>query len=275
MRETAIINADNSNAALKFLYNTVPGRVLLKLCISPAVSKAMGWFLSTGVSKAFIGGTIQKNGIDMSRFTGAPYRSYNDFFTRRLAPDAMKLGAGLIAPCDSKLTAYRIDENSVFDIKGGRFSLSEILQDRELAGELAGGLCLIFRLVVSDYHHYCYFDNCRVLERKVIPGVLHTVQPIAFHDHPVYHCNAREVTVMQTEGFGKAVQVEVGALGVGKIVNSHSSGTHLRGEEKGRFEFGGSTVMLLLKNAELDPEIMENTAGGLETVVSIGEQIGK
>ena len=50
-----------------------------------------------------------------------------------------------------------------------------------------------------------------------------------------------------------------------------------RGEEKGMFEFGGSTVVLLLKKdaAVIDSDIMENSAAGAETRVRIGEVIGR
>ena len=63
----------------------------------------------------------------------------------------------------------------------------------------------------------------------------------------------------------------------GRIVNDVKSGRFERGDEKGRFEFGGSTVVLLLQKdkAALDPEFFANTALDRETVVKCGERIGK
>ncbi|MDY4953426.1 MAG: phosphatidylserine decarboxylase, partial [Candidatus Onthomonas sp.] len=49
-----------------------------------------------------------------------------------------------------------------------------------------------------------------------------------------------------------------------------------RGEEKGRFEFGGSTVILLLQEERVRPAqaLLDATADGWETEVRCGEQIG-
>ena len=85
------------------------------------------------------------------------------------------------------------------------------------------------------------------------------------------------MTVMETEHFGKAVQIEVGAMLVGKIANLHGSGPVKRGDEKGMFLYGGSTVVLLLKKdaATIPNELYENTKNGLETPVRMGQQIGE
>ena len=72
--------------------------------------------------------------------------------------------------------------------------------------------------------------------------------------------------------------MEVGALMVGKIRNHHPETCHVsRGMEKGYFEFGGSTVILLLEAgaAVLDSDILANSRDGAETVVRAGEKIGQ
>lgn len=275
MRKTVALDSLKPNAALRFLYRTVPGRFLLLGLIKPSVSRAVGAVLSVPLSQVLIPGFVRRNGIDLSRYQGQPYKSYNDFFSREIRPQNLHIADGLIAPCDSRLSAYPIDENAVFAVKESLYSLEEMLDDKALAQEFSGGTCLIFRLEVTDYHRYCYFDTCEELSHRAIDGVLHTVQPVAVHAYPVYHRNSREVTVLQTQSFGKAVQIEVGALCVGKIANHHRAGLHMRGEEKGMFLFGGSTVILLVKNAQLDSEILENTRANLETLVTIGERIGQ
>lgn len=274
MRKTVALSSLRPNPALRFLYRTIPGRLILQGLVHPSVSRAVGAVLSARCSRVLIKGFVQRNGIDPSRYQGQPYRSYNEFFSREIRPENLHIGDGLIAPCDSRVTVYPIDENAVFTIKGSAYSMEEILGNRELAAQFVGGTCLIFRLEVQDYHRYCYFDRCTELDHWTIPGVLHTVQPIAFHRFPVYHRNSREITVLQTEHYGKAVQVEVGALCVGKIVNHHREGIHNRGEEKGMFLFGGSTVMLFVKHASVDQELVTNTLQDRETLVTIGEQIG-
>jgi len=72
------------------------------------------------------------------------------------------------------------------------------------------------------------------------------------------------------------IQMEVGALFVGRIVN-HPLTEFSRGQEKGRFEFGGSTVILLLQKdaTVIDEELLENTRSGLESIVRLGQRIGR
>ena len=83
--------------------------------------------------------------------------------------------------------------------------------------------------------------------------------------------------MIESGTFGRAVQAEVGAMLVGRIVNNDPGpGPVRRGEEKGRFEYGGSTVLVLLKEnaAVLREDIMRASAAGIETPVRLGERIG-
>ena len=79
-----------------------------------------------------------------------------------------------------------------------------------------------------------------------IPGALHSVNPwaLAFRED-IFMINEREVTILETEHFGKLAYVEVGATCVGKIKQTHTEETFERGDEKGMFLFGGSTVIVL------------------------------
>ena len=93
---------------------------------------------------------------------------------------------------------------------------------------------------------------------------------------PVFVENQREYTIMDTARFGRVTQVEVGALMVGKICNTPGQGRIRRGEEKGHFAFGGSTIILLLEpgRVQLNSEIFRRTARGQELPVRQGQQIG-
>jgi phosphatidylserine decarboxylase len=155
--------------------------------------------------------------------------------------------------------------------------LHDLLRNDELVNLYKDGTCLVFRLCVNHYHRYSYFDNGVKGNNKFIKGRLHTVRPIALGRYPVFVQNCREMTVMETEHFGKAIQLEVGALLVGKIANLHESGPIKRGEEKGMFLYGGSTVVVLLQKdaATLPQELYDATNQGLETPVRMGQQIGE
>ena len=280
-RKTIDINTIEEPGTLKFLYENAFGRALLKIATLPVFSIIAGAFLDSSLSKRFIKGFIEKNHIDMYDYgRSGSYTSFNDFFTRKVREGVRPVDEdpdSLISPCDGKLTAFTIDGDQIFAIKGSFYSVADLLKDEELADEYREGTALVFRLTVDDYHRYCYIDDGRKDDNVHLRGRLHTVQPIALRNVPVFVQNSREYTVMDTEHFGRVIQIEVGALMVGKIKNHQRVCEIKRGREKGMFLFGGSTIILLFKEGavNIDGEIFQNTERDLETVVKMGEKIGE
>ena len=261
---------------LAFLYNNPLGRLLLGIAVSPFVSNVYAWKNSRKSSAKKIPGFIKEHNIDMSDYEDREYKSFTDFFTRKIrygkrpvdmAPEA------LISPADSKLLVYEIEKDTTLRIKGRTYTSDEILADSENAGEFAGGYALVFRLTVDDYHRFCYPDRGCLISRRLIKGKLHTVSPVS-KDHKIYMENTRSVNLLKTENFGTVAYIEVGAMLIGRIVDN---GTDVfeKGQEKGYFEPGGSTVVILVKNVEIDKDIMEQSASGIETKVRYGERIGR
>ncbi len=261
---------------LAFLYNNPLGRLLLGIAVSPFVSNVYAWKNSRKSSAKKIPGFIKEHNIDMSDYEDREYKSFTDFFTRKIrygkrpvdmAPEA------LISPADSKLLVYEIEKDTTLRIKGRTYTADEILGDSENAKEFAGGYALVFRLTVDDYHRFCYPDRGCLISRRLIKGKLHTVSPVS-KDHKIYMENTRSVNLLKTENFGTVAYIEVGAMLIGRIVDN---GTDVfeKGQEKGYFEPGGSTVVILVKNVEIDKDIMEQSASGIETKVRYGERIGR
>lgn len=268
------------SAALVFLYRTVPGRMLLKLLIGRGLSQAAGRVLSSPVSRPLISPFIRKNGIDLTDYAEEDYSCFNDFFCRRIRPERRPLPADpaeLMAPCDGLLSAYRITDGMVLPIKQSRYSVSDLLGMDAAARRFRDGVCLVFRLCVDNYHRYCYVDNGQKGPNVFLPGVLHTVRPIALESVPVFVRNCREYTIMETAHFGTVAQIEIGALLVGRIDNRDGAGPIRRGEEKGRFLYGGSTVVLLLEKdrVSFDEALFTATANGIETPVVLGQVLGR
>lgn len=268
------------NLAITFLYNNLFGRILLHILIGRSVSKFVGFLMERPISRLFIKGFINKNNINMEEYKDMKYKSFNDFFTREIIDKYRPFpneGWDLAAPCDGKLTAYPITDNSIFHVKDSIYNLEDLLQDKDLAEEFLNGICLIFRLTPDDYHRYSYIDKGQILSQKKIKGVLHTVRPISHLRYKIYKQNSREYTVMKTEKFGTVIQMEVGALFVGRITNNKVEGTFKRGEEKGMFEFGGSTIVMLFQkdSVSISDSIYKNTQQGNETIVRMGYKIGK
>ena len=267
-------------AALRFLYHTRVGRALLRPLTSRFVSRTVGAWMDSRLSKPMIRRFVRKNSIDLSEFESDNFTCFNDCFCRKIRdglrpndpdPDA------LISPCDGLLSAYRLDADTVLPVKQSSYTLGALLADEALASRFFGGTCLVFRLCVTHYHRYCYPVTGQKGENVFIKGRLHTVRPIALRRVPVFSENCREYTVLESDKFGTLLQMEVGAMLVGKIKNLHGAGEILRGEEKGMFLYGGSTVILLLeRDRAILPEVFfSNTEQGLETPVRMGECIGR
>lgn len=270
---------DGQQKILSLLYGTLAGRLLLKPLIRPWLSRLGGRLLSTGASRVLICPFIRSAGIRMEEYEPQDYKSYNDFFSRRIRKECRPVDmdpAHLISPCDSKLTVLPVTKDCRFTLKNTSYTVASLLRDETLASRYTGGWAMIFRLAVDDYHRYCYAAQGHKGENVRIPGVFHTVNPIANDHYPIYKENTREYTVLSSRGFGDILVMEVGALMVGKIVNHHGEAEVLRGQEKGYFQFGGSTIVMLLEPGRVipDADILENSRQGVETVVHFGENIG-
>ncbi len=277
-KENKIIEEKDSKS-LRFLYNTVIGRVVLKIIISKPISKGFGFLTNTKISKLFINNFVKKSSIDLSEYEDKKYKSFNDFFIREIKEEKRPLKDNkniFPAVADSKLTVYKITKDLKLNIKNSTYDIEELIKDKKTAKEYENGMCLVFRLCKDDYHHYIYPDNGQVTSNYHINGVLHTVQPIALKKYKVFTENDREITILNTENFKEIIYIEVGALNIGKIHNNKKENFQ-KGEEKGYFSFGASTVILLLKEKtiEVDKDILKYSKEDIETRVLQKEQIGK
>ena len=227
------------------------------------------------------------------------------------------------ATASGKLLAYKIDQEGqiIFpgsenngesnllplEIKGNYYSIEKILK-APCPEFLKGGTLLVFRLSLPDYHRYIFPARGRLLRTKKIKGRLDSVRKEAAH-FKAFSENKREISLLELEGMGKILHVEVGAMLVGHIHNhlgfkpsfdkavechkekgteccgekgniqisgkNHLAHCFAAGEEKGYFSLGGSTIVEMLnEKIVIDEDLFENTNKGLETKLGIGERIG-
>lgn len=271
---------DGQGGIIRFLYGCVFGAPLRGILTAKWVSRAAGAFLSSRFSKVFVPSFVKKNRIELSDYEKSSFLSYNDFFIRRIKPEKRPFakGSGILpSPCDAKLSICRIESDSRFLIKGQKYTAAQLLRDESLADSFCGGTLMLFRLTVDDYHRYCYpFDGIQG-DTVHIDGKYHTVNPAAAAARGIYRENTREYTLVDTQLFGRVIMMEVGAMMVGRIVNAEPAAHPvLCGREKGYFEFGGSTVILMFEKgaAVPDEDIVKNSREGFETVVRMGERVG-
>ena len=266
---------------LDLLYNTIPGRILLRPLISRPVSDLAGFLLDSGFSRILIPPFVKSHSIRPEDYELDDIGSFNDFFCRKIRKGLRVINRdphALIAPCDGLLSVYKIDDRTELNVKQSRFTVGSLLRDKKLAGHFKGGYALVFRLCVNHYHRYVYFDSGYKYADRHIQGVYHTVQPVALSRFPVFMENTRDYSVIDTDHFGRCVQMEVGAMLVGRIVNEVKSRALVcRGEEKGHFEYGGSTIIVLIPEGrvKLRDDIKEAVDSSREIQVIMGEGIGK
>ena len=256
---------------IKFLYTTIIGRSLLWITTSKTYSNFNALYLKSRFSQHKIKTYMQKYQIDLNDYEAKEYQSFNDFFIRRIKQEKRPINGGLIAIADANLTVYQINDDLTLPIKNTVYEVKDLINDEALAKKYAGGLCLVYRLSVEDYHHYVFLDDGVCNKPTKIKGVLHTVRPIATNKYSVYIQNSREYTILKTKNFGEVIQIEIGALLVGKI-NNLSKEKFIKGEEKGYFEFGGSTIVLLFKPGMI--KLAKKFNHQDEIKVKVGERIG-
>ena len=278
VRETVM-----GDGALRFAYDTLLGRTLWPVLFgSRLCSAVLGRRYDSRRSRKSIAALASMPGC-MAEEAEKPvseYASFNEFFTRRLKPGARPLGDGVVSPADGRLMLYLgADADSPFPLKGARRSLREVFGPHGAPGVPSGLYDVaVVRLAPVDYHRFHFPCDCRTPDAPlVIRGAYHSVNPIALVRRPdVYAENERQI-VRAEAGFGSFWLVDVGAFGVGTIVQTYEGVGHAKGDEKGYFKFGGSTVILVVPAGALrfDDDLVGNSGEGLETLVRFGERIAR
>lgn len=281
---------DTENVAgesyIRWSYESPIGKSFLELFIKRKIfSKLYGSYCDTKLSTKKISSFIRDFDIDMNICITNPndFKNFNDFFTRKLTKEARPINMDeniLVSPGDGRLLAYtNISIDNIIQVKNISYSLSELLQDDEIAKEYEGGTCLVLRLCPVDYHRLHFIDNGIAEKSNLVDGNYYSVNPTALERIPKLYCqNKREWSVFHSENFGDIIHVEVGATCVGSIVQSYKPNAKVKkGDEKGYFKFGGSTTILFFKSNTvlIDDDILLQSSFGFETKVNMGEKIGE
>jgi len=208
------------------------------------------------------------------------YKSFNDFFYRKLRPEVRPIGKGLVSPADAKLLAFEsLDEVEEFFVKGRKFTLKEYLQSKSLAEKYKNASLFIFRLAPNDYHRYHFPFAGQVSDNTKIKGAYYSVSPYALQPNfaKVFCENKREFLTLSTKEKGDILLSPVGATMVGTIISTFIPDSQVaKGDEMGYFAFGGSTVVMLVDSnkVKIDQDLLDNTKNNMETAVKMGERIG-
>lgn len=272
--------------AMKIFYGSELGaQITSKLLTNKILSNIYGAYNDSALSKTKIRSFVEAMNIDVSECDRElhEYQSFNDFFARKLRPDARPTNDDpnvVVSPSDGRLLVFpRIDDGTIGFVKWAPIPLLELFQNHQsLAQRYARGSAGILRLCPSDYHRVHFPVSGRAGITHAIPGVLHSVNPYALEQKiPVYCLNKRSMCELDSPVFGKVLIMEVGAMFVGSIVQTYRPNTDIqKGSEKGYFKFGGSTSIFFFeeKVMEFDADLASNSQLGLESYVRMGERIG-
>lgn len=250
----------------------------------PFLSSFYGWLQKLPRSKKKVLPFIKTYDVDASEFLAPPdsFSSFNDFFIRRLKPQARPIAPGTntaIIPADGRYFFYQhIDRTDGFVVKGKKFDLGTLLQNQELAQKYAQGAMVMARLCPSDYHRFHFPVDCIPEKTKEINGWLYSVNPAAIKKNVnIFTENKRTLCILDTQTFGQVLFLEIGATFVGSIHQTYQPFQKAaKGDEKGYFSFGGSSLIILFLpgSIRLDGDLVQASAGGLEIKCLMGQSMG-
>jgi phosphatidylserine decarboxylase len=273
-----------AGALLAFLYANHWIQCFLRNMIARTyfVSALVGWWYRQPWTASSIAPFIKNYSIDPTEFLDpiASFRSFNDFFIRRLDPKARPIDpADAVIPADARYWFYEsIHADAELMVKGKSLNLTCFLGNASAAKRFEGGSLVMARLCPSDYHRFHFPVDCVPYAPQLLNGPLFSVNPIAVKQNLAYLTeNKRKLTYLESDLFGEMAYVEIGATTVGSIVETFIPHQFTpKGSEKGYFEFGGSALILLFQpnTIAFSPELLKATRQGMEIRCLVGQKMG-
>jgi phosphatidylserine decarboxylase len=241
--------------------------------VSRAFGHASGLRLPGPLLRPLLALYARRYGADLGEMA-APlhsYRTFREFFTRRLAPGARPLPddpLAVVSPADGTVvSAGAVEDGTLLQAKGAPYPLADLLGGADDARRFAGGTYLTVYLAPGDYHRFHWPLGGTLTSLTHLPGDLWPVNAAAVDGVPrLFVRNERVALLGEAEGGGAFACVPVGALNVGSIrlaalprFRSNAGAARARrealvvqgarGEELGWFEMGSSFVLLLAPEA--------------------------
>ncbi len=254
----------------------------------PVFSQLFGLLQKSSWSQRSIEPFIQKYGVNREEMLEPEsFRSFNDFFERKLKPEARPIAAPsnpsiAVSPADGRSLVFpHLSDIDYLPVKHQHLSLLELLDDKELVQQFEGGSAFLVRLCPIDYHRCHMPVTGRPGKAQRIEGALYSVNPLALRKNlTILTSNKRDLIPIESEQFGKLLLIMVGATCVGTTFYSYHPGQLLpKGAELGGFSFGGSLIILLFQKGKMgfDQDLVRASMGveRLETLVQMGQSIGR
>jgi phosphatidylserine decarboxylase len=247
----------------------LPQHVLPKRALTVLAGRFAGWrggAMTTRVIRWF----IERYRVNMAEAANpdpAAYPTFNEFFTRALAPGARPLAnADLLCPVDGSISQFgAVDGDALLQAKGHSYTVQALVGgDASLARPFLGGHFATLYLSPKDYHRIHMPCDGRLTRMIHVPGDLFSVNPTTARGVPGLFARNERVVCAFDSPRGPFVLVLVGATIVGSmatvwhgVVNPPRSGqvrdwryegeparVLRQGDEMGRFLLGSTVVLL-------------------------------
>ena len=269
--------------SMRFIYGNPIGKLSLWILIKRKFFTALfGNYMNSKSSAKKIPSFVDTHQIDLNEYIvpEGGYKTFNDFFYRHIKPEYRPIDNGVVSPADGRVFVFpTLEKAHKHFIKGEPFDLKKFLKDDSLVSKYKDGSMCIVRLAPVDYHRYHFPVSGVASESKLINGYYYSVSPIALQKNmKIFWENKREYMTVSSETNGDVLICDVGATLTGGIRQTYTSSNEVqKGDEKGYFFFGGSTLILLFEKdrIEFSDDLIENSAKGLETLLKMGETIGR
>lgn len=272
--------------SLRWVYGNPLGALALHGVVKRGVfSRFYGWRMDRPASRKAIRPFVEKYRVDTTEFAEpiGSFRTFNEFFYRRLKPGARRIDPDLgtaVFPADGRhLVAVDSEHWPGILVKGGRLDLDDLVRDPGMAERFRRGTLILSRLCPVDYHRFHFPVSGRVGAPRPISGPLFSVNPIALRRNlDIFIRNKRYVSKIDTEQWGSVLMVEVGATCVGAVEYTYTGGTQVtKGDEKGYFRFGGSSVITIFEPGRIAPaeDLLAHSSEFREVYARMGDTMGR
>ena len=240
------------------------------------LSRSVGYLAAsenTFVKNTFIKNFAAKYQINMAEAleeNPLAYKSFNDFFTRALKPNARPIASdskAIISPADGAISQIgAITADKIFQAKGHDYSVTTLLGGNEQrAAAFVGGQFATVYLSPKDYHRVHMPFMGKLTQMIYVPGDLFSVNTTTAENVPnLFARNERVVCLFDTE-VGQMAVVLVGAMivagiatawagnlapqGKNIVVTNYDGSIILKkGDELGRFYLGSTAIVLFGAN---------------------------
>ena len=286
-RYTGVTETENvyGDRFLRWTYGNPLGQLSLHALVKRAAfSRWYGRRMDTPASRAKVAPFISKYKVNAEELADAPnsYRTFNEFFYRKLKPGARPIDPdpkAVVFPADGRHFGFQdVSQLEGIFVKGAVFDLRKLLADDELAARFHDGAMVLSRLCPVDYHRFHFPVAGTPGAPVLINGPLFSVNPIALRRNiHIFTENKRAVSRIQSDRFGLVAMLEVGATCVGSFDYTFTPGEHVgKGAEKGFFKFGGSSTITLFERGriQLADDLLNCSRRGIELYARMGDRMG-